>query len=112
MYGGGQKLRWNDVVSKVLKKGELLSDWRQIARDWRELKGFANALVEDLNVISGVIEKQKEDERKKRREEAVLLGFRRLCGIRGCILNTQSKAGLVNNQRQKHDPLASVLLTC
>ena len=35
---GGQKLRWNDVVSKDLKKGELLSDWRQIARDRREWK--------------------------------------------------------------------------
>ena len=108
---GSQKLRWNDVVSKYLKKGELLSDWRQIARDRTEWKSFVNALVEDMNVNSEVMEKQKKDERKKRWEEAALLGFQWLCG-RGCIFNAQSKAGFVNHQRQKHGPQASILSTC
>ena len=92
---GGQKLRWNDVVSKDLKKGELLSDWRQIAKDRREWKSFVNALVEDMNVNSEVLEKQQKDEQKKRQEEVALLGFQWPCGIRGCAFNAQSKLALL-----------------
>ena len=40
---GGQKLRWNDVVSKDLKKGEILSDWRQIAKD-RRMEEFCECI--------------------------------------------------------------------
>ena len=73
---------------------------------------FVNALVEDMNVKSELMEKQNKDVRKKRREEAALLGSQWLCGIRGCAFNAQSKDGLVNHQRQKHGPQASILLTC
>ena len=69
-----------------------------------------NVLVEHLNVNSKVIQKQK-DKRKKRREEAALLGFKWLCGIRGCVFIAQSTAGLVNHQGPKHGPQASILFT-
>ena len=108
---GGQN-RWNDVVSKDLKKGEVLSDWRQNTRDRREWK-FCECIGRRYErELREVMEKQKKNELKKRREEAVLLGFQWLCDIRGCVFNAQSKSGLVNHQMQKHGPQASILLTC
>ena len=81
---GGQKLRWNDVVMQDLKKGELLSEWRQVARDRREWRGTVAAIVEDLNNESEESEKQRKDERKKRREEAVMPSSTWACDLSNC----------------------------
>ena len=69
-------------------------------------------LVDELNKRSEEQEKQCKDEQKKRKEESVMPGFMWLCNIGGCAFGAQSKAGLVNHQRQKHGLQAGVKLDC
>ena len=110
---GGQKLRWNDVVARDVKKCEMLSEWRSVAKDRREWRGKVAAAVEDLNEEAEKQEKQRKDERKRRREEAAATGDMWPCGLRGCVFAAQTKADLVNHQRQKHGPqVASVCRFC
>ena len=45
---GGQKLRWNDVVARDLKKGKLLLECRSLARDRTAWRGAIAELVEEL----------------------------------------------------------------
>ena len=91
-------------MTQDLKKGELLSDWRHVVGDQKEWRGTVFTLVEELNVRSEEPEKQWKDEWKKRKEGSVMPGSMWLCNIGGCAFGAQSKAGLVNHQRQKHGP--------
>ena len=59
-------------------------------------------VVKDLNRKAEEKEQQKKDERKRRREEAVMPALAQTCSYRECSFAAQSKAGLVNHQRQKH----------
>ena len=106
---GGQKLRSNNVVAHDLKKCKIESEWRQIAMDRRVWRGTTAALVEDLNEESELQEKQKKDFRKRKGEEEVTSDTMWSCGVNGCAFGAQSRAGLVNHQRQKHGPQATSL---
>ena len=81
----GQKLRWNDVVAHDVKKCEMFSEWRSVAKDRREWRGRVATAVEDLNEEAEKQEKQRKDERKRRREEAAATGDMWPCGLRGCV---------------------------
>ena len=78
---GGQKLRWNAVVARDVKKCEMLSEWRSVAKDQREWRGKVAAAVEDLNEEAEKQEKQRKDEQKRRRQEAAATGDMWPCGL-------------------------------
>ena len=61
-------------MSRDLKKGELLSEWRSLASDQRVWGGVVTALVEELNEKAKEQETQGKDEWRKRKEEMVLPG--------------------------------------
>ena len=59
------------------------------------------------------LEKVKKDERKQRRENKLMEAQAELqCKEVGCGFCAQSKAGLVNHQRQRHRHAAQETLTC
>ena len=78
-------------MTQDLKKGELLSGWREVVRDRKEWRGTVFMLVDELNERSEEQEKQRKDERKKRKEESVMPGSIWLCNIGGCALEHRAK---------------------
>ena len=82
---GVQKLQWNDIVARNVKKCEMCSEWRSVAKDWREWRGKVAAAVEDFNKEAEKQEKHRKDERKRRREEAAVTGDMWPCSLSGCV---------------------------
>ena len=109
---GGQKLRWNDVVTQDLRQGGILSDWKQLTQDRKEWRGVVATVVKDLNRKAEEKEQRKKDERKRRREEAVMPASAWTCSYRECSFAAQSKAGLVNHQRKKHGSQSTTRVPC
>ena len=85
-------------------------------KEWRgtlfKLVEELNERLEEVNERSEEPEKQWKDKGKKRKEESVMSSSMWLCNIGGCVFGTESKASLVNHQRQKHGPQARVKLGC
>ena len=110
---GGQKLRWADIATKDLKRCGIDKDWRERAQDHDEWNAVIESRVGELNVEAEELEKVKKDERKQRRENKLMEAQTELqCKEVGCGFCAQSKAGLVNHQRQWHRHAAQETLTC
>ena len=62
---GGQKYRWNDLVSRGLKSCELSEDWREFAHSGCLRRKVIHDHVEYFNVLAEKEEKRQKDERKK-----------------------------------------------
>ena len=105
---GGQKRRWNDVILGDLKKCELYSNWCVLAQDRSTWRGRVNTAVEDVNEEMEAAERNKKDEIKQRREATSQGQAQSVwrCSKHGCYFVWRSKAGLVNNVRQKHSRAA------
>ena len=65
---GGQKLRWNDLVSRDLQKCGLSDDWRDMALDHVAWQHVVRELTARVNEEDELKENQAKDEKKKRRE--------------------------------------------
>ena len=107
---GGQKRRWNDVVTLDLKKCELEMSWRELTEDRLTWRSTIKEKVAELNTKAEEIEQQRKDERRQRREGNSVSwpGFQCV----NCSFTAQNKAGLVNHQRQKHSAAAQVTVPC
>ena len=113
---GGQKMRWCDVIVRDLKRCDLVPDWRDTAHDrdvWRQSVEDGAA---ELNYFQEEDEEKRKDELKQRREgngPSLQSQLSKLhCTEPGCDFVGQSRAGLVNHIRQRHDILAQVQLPC
>ena len=89
---GGQKLRWNDVVSKDLKLCGIYNNWFELAQDHDSWRCNINAIMCELNSDAEKLELYKKSERKHRRENSMAVAERE------CGFVVQSKAGLVNHR--------------
>ena len=100
---GGQKLRWNDLVSRDLQKCGLSDDWRDMALDraaWQHVVRERTARVNEEDELK---EKQAKDKKKKRRESRQITKESSLhCDKPECTFTALTRAGLVNHQRQAH----------
>ena len=102
---GGQKYRWNDLVTRDLTKCGMLADWRERAQSRDAWRWDTKRNVEAINVQAEQEEKQRKDERKRLREQRqadVEAGLH--CDLPGCSFVAVNKAGLTNHQRQRHAP--------
>ena len=110
---GGQKMRWADIVTKDLKRCKIDKDWREMVQDRDEWNAVIETRVGKLNDEAEEQEKVRKDERKQRRENMVAEARAELyCKEAGCSFYAQSKADLVNHQRQKHRPATQDMMVC
>ena len=72
----------------------------------QEWRAVIAELADNLNDKAEQLEKERKDD--KRREEDTPSGL----APSGLHICSQIKAGLINHQRQKHDPQARVLIAC
>ena len=100
---GGQKYRWNDLVTRDLERCGLLENWCELAQLWDVWRSGIRRHAEALNAEAEQEEKERKDERERLREnrqadvESALC-----CDHPGCSFVALSKAGLTNHKRQKH----------
>ena len=100
---GGQKRRWNDVVSSELKQSNLSDTWREQAQERDSWRNSIKHSVEVLNKQAEDTEKSHKDEKKRRREQRLIDSENTLhCSHPGCSFQALNKAGLSNHQRQRH----------
>ena len=100
---GGQKYRWNDLVSKDLAKCGMSSDWRERAQSRDAWRWETKRNVEVVNAEAEQEEKKRKDRRKRLREQRQADAEAGLhCNHPGCSFVAVNKAGLTNHQRQKH----------
>ena len=85
---GGQKYRWNVLVSKDLKSCELSEDWCEFAHSRSLWRKVIPDHVESLNMLAEKEEKRWKDERKK-------LGERRQVNAEVALHCTQPTCVLV-----------------
>ena len=102
-HPGGQKLRWNDLLLRDLRRCGMESDWRECASNRPEWRCSVKQSVRALNNLEEQEEKRRKDFRKRRREERQRQAESALhCDFLGCTFIAANKAGLVNHTRQKH----------
>ena len=102
---GGQKLRWNDLVSRDLQSCNLDGEWRELTQDRSEWRNRVRIGTSNLNQQKEADEKYRKDEQKRRREARHTTSVLALhCDEVGCGFTALTQAGLVNHQRQKHGP--------
>ena len=102
-HPGGQKLRWNDLLSRDLRQCGIEPDWQECALNRSEWRCLVKQGVRDMNSRSEVEEKERKDFRRRRREERQRQAEAGLqCNLPGCTFIAANKAGLVNHSRQKH----------
>ena len=100
---GGQKCRWNDLVTRDLKKCGLTEDWRDLAQDRNAWRGIVKDSVESLNANDEEREKNSKDTRKRVREQRLTSAESALaCDHPNCSFKALNIAGLTNHKRQKH----------
>ena len=103
---GGQKLRWNDLLSKDLKKCGLEKEWQSLALDRKSWRSTIKSATEELNRIEENEEKCRKDEKRKRREERQISTDSSLkCDQPGCVFVALSEVGLCNHICQSHTQL-------
>ena len=106
---GGQKRRWNDVVSSELKQCNLSGTWREQAQERDSWRNTIKHSVEVLNKQAEDTEKSRKDEKKRRREQRLIDSENTLhCSHPGCSFQALNKAGLSNHQRQRHSTILRV----
>ena len=100
---GGQKCRWNDLLARDLKRVGLGEDWRSSALDRRGWRRTIVERLEEVNNTDEVLEKQRKDDRRRRREGRQMASEVALhCGRPGCSFVALTSAGLANHTHQKH----------
>ena len=100
---GGQKLRWNDLISQDLKRCGLSDDWRSQALDRKKWQHVVRECTTRVNEEDELREKGSKDEKKKRRENHQIAEESALhCSETGCTFTALNRAGLVNHHRQVH----------
>ena len=103
---GGQKLRWNDLVTRDLRACGMLDSWRELAQDRDEWRRKVKEVFEGVNKNAESDEKACKDMKKRRREDrlAATTGTLR-CDHPGCSFIATTNAGITNHKRQKHQQL-------
>ncbi|MDA8001968.1 MAG: reverse transcriptase domain-containing protein [Alphaproteobacteria bacterium] len=97
---GGQKRRWNDMVTSDLKECNLSESWREQAQERDSWRTTIRNRVEHLNRRAEDTEKSRKDEKKRRREQRLIDSEEALhCDHPGCSFQALNKAGLINHQR-------------
>ena len=100
---GGQKCRWSDLLARDLKRVGLGEDWRSSALDRRGWRRTIVERLEEVNNTDEVLEKQRKDDRRRRREGRQMASEVALhCGRPGCSFVALTSVGLANHTRQKH----------
>ena len=100
---GGQKRRWNDLVSKDLSLCNLSRTWREEALERASWRATIKQSIPLVNHQAEIREKSRKDEVKRRREQRLLDTEHSLhCNHPGCSFRAITKAGLINHQRQRH----------
>ena len=69
---GGQKQRWNDVVSSEFKQCNLSGTWREQAQERDFWRNIIKHSVEVLNNEAEDSEKNRNDEKKRRRQQRLI----------------------------------------
>ena len=102
---GGQKQRWNDLISRDLQRCGLIDVWREQAMNRKTWQCVVRESTARVNEEDELREKQSKDEKKKRRENRQMAAENALhCDESGCTFIALTRAGLVNHQRQAHSP--------
>ena len=97
---GVQKCRWNDIEANDFKQCNLSESWRELVQE-RAL--WCSTVKLSVRSQAEELEKSHKDERKRRREQRLLVSARELlCSHPGCSFQAINKAGLTNHQRQHH----------
>ena len=103
---GGQKLRWNDLVTRDLRACGLLDSWRELAQDRDEWRRKVKEVFEGVNKNAESDEKACKDMKKRRREDRLAATTSTLrCDHPGCSFIATTNAGITNHKRQKHQQL-------
>ena len=106
---GGQKRRWNDVVSNDRRLSNLSETWREQAQERDSWRITIKRSAEFLNQQAEASEKGRKDEKKRRREQRLANTENSLhCHHHGCSFRALTKAGLTNHQRQRHSTIPSL----
>ena len=77
---GGQKLRWNDVISKDLEELNMFQRWKQKALNRNEWRNEIFEIAKEKNTEPFLIQ----------------------CQHSGCVFLAKNKGGLANHVRQTH----------
>ena len=97
---GGQKRRWNDMVTSDLKECNLSESWREQAQERDSWRTTIRNRVEHLNRRAEDTEKSRKDEKKRRREQRLIDSEEALhCDHPGWSFQALNRAGLINHQR-------------
>ena len=96
---GGQKRRWNDLVVNDLKQCNLSRSWREQAQERDSWRATIKRRVELLNKQTEDKEKSCKDEKKRRRQQHLVVTESALhCSHPGCSFQARNLAGLTNHQ--------------
>ena len=102
---GGQKLRWNDLISRDLRESGISDTWYNQAQDRTTWHSMCRTKLEDVNKQRENVEKVRKDERKKRCQNRSVAREALKCVHPGCNFVAINQSGLVNHNRQKHAPV-------
>ena len=100
---GGQRRRWNDIVSRDLRECELQEDWYELAQNRRGWRCLVHEGAELLNQRQEQEEIKRKDEMKARQDRRLHEVVEALkCPFPNCSFAAATTAGLTNHHRQKH----------
>ena len=99
---GGQKRRWNDVVSSELKQCNLSGTWREQAQ---ERNSWRNTIKHSVEVINKQAEDTEKSRKDKEKQQLINSDNSLHCNHPGCSFQALNKAGLTNHQRQCHSAI-------
>ena len=112
----GQKMRWCDVITRDLKKCDLVPDWPDTAYEMTVGRVLVGDGAAELNCFLEKDEEKRKDELKRRREgngRSLQSQSSTLhCTGTGYDFVGQTKAGLLNHVRQRHGALVQAQLQC
>ena len=104
---GGQKRRWNDVVSNDLRLSNLSETWREQVHERDSWHATIKHSAELLNIQAEANEKSLKDEKMRRHEQWLVNTQNALhCDHLGCSFRALTKVGLTNHQRQCHSTIS------
>ena len=100
---GRQKYRWNNLVTRDLKRCGLLEDWCELAELRDVWRSGIRRHAEVLNAEAEQEKKERKDERKRiRASRQAEVESALCCDHPGCSFAAVNKTGLTNHKCQKH----------
>ena len=103
---GGQKLRWNDLISRDLRESGITDSWYNQAQDRTTWRSICRSKLEDVSRQREIVEKERKDERRKRRQNRLTVAREALkCVHPGCSFVAINPSGLINHKCLKHAPV-------